>query len=158
MLYDPRDQSPAQGFAAAQAAASGLGLTLVAGELRDPRMGSSLVERATSVQGVLLIPGGAAFPAATDVIRAATTRRIPVVAASRREAALGAVATYGASDVDAARDAARLVDKILRGARAGDLPIERPTKLRLVINRKSARALGLALPDAVVLRADETID
>jgi putative ABC transport system substrate-binding protein len=158
VLYDPRDQSPAQGFAAARDAASKLGLTVVAGELGAAAEAAAVVERTPSVDGVLLIPGGAAFAAAADVIRAATSRRLPMVAASRREATLGALATYGASDVDAARDAARLVDKILRGARAGDLPIERPTRLRLVLNQKTARTLGLALPNALVLRADETIN
>jgi putative ABC transport system substrate-binding protein len=157
-LYDPRDQSPVQGLAAARTAASTVGLTVVAGELRGADAAATLVETTPSIDGVLLIPGGAAFPAAPGVIRAATARGLPVVAASRREVTLGALVGYGASDVDAARDAARLIDKVLRGARAGDLPIERPTKLRLAINRKTAKTLGLALPDALLLRADERVD
>jgi putative ABC transport system substrate-binding protein len=158
VVYDPRDQSPVQGLAAVRAAAPKVGLEIVAAELRDAKAAARVVERARSVDGVLLIPGGTAFPAAADIMRAASARRLAVVAAHRRDVTLGAVAAYGASDVDAARDAARLVDRILRGARAGDLPIERPTKLRLILSRKNARALGLSLPDAVVVRADETVD
>ena len=158
VLYDPRDPSPAQGFAAARDAGAKLGVSIVAGELRGADAGSVIVERAAGVDGVLLVPGGAEPTAAADAIRAATARRLPVVGASAREAALGALAAYGASDVDVAREAARLVDKILRGARAGDLPVERPTKLRLVINRKTVKALGLTPSEAILLRADEVLE
>jgi putative ABC transport system substrate-binding protein len=66
--------------------------------------------------------------------------------------------TYGASDADVAREAARLVAKILGGADAGELPVERPTKISLIINLKTAKALGLTVPPALLLRADHVID
>jgi putative ABC transport system substrate-binding protein len=66
--------------------------------------------------------------------------------------------TYGASDVDIARQAARVLDKILKGANAGDLPVERPTRLMLVINLKTATALGLTVPPALLLRADQILE
>ncbi len=83
---------------------------------------------------------------------------MPTIYAQRVYVEAGGLMSYGADLVDLARRAAVLVDKILKGASAGDLPIEQPTRFELVIRQGAARALGLALPRALLLRVDELID
>ena len=66
--------------------------------------------------------------------------------------------SYGVDLVDSFRGAATYVDRILRGAKPGDLPVQLPTKFEMVVNRKTAKALGLAIPPSILLRADEVIE
>jgi putative ABC transport system substrate-binding protein len=66
--------------------------------------------------------------------------------------------SYGFDQVDTWRQAASYVDRILRGAKPGDLPVQFPTKFEMVVNRKTATALGLAIPPSIMLRADEVIE
>ncbi len=87
----------------------------------------------------------------------AVKNRLPMMAESRDFADAGALMTYGPSLLDLWRRAATHVDKILRGAKPAELPVEQPTKFELVINLKTARALGLTIPESILLRADEVI-
>ena len=88
----------------------------------------------------------------------AARRRLPTIGAFRQSAETGFLLTYGVDLGDLLRRAAIYVDKILKGAKAGELPIEQPLKLELVINLKTAKALGLTIPPAVLLRADQVIE
>ena len=91
------------------------------------------------------------------IIALAAQARLPAVYGQRNSVEDGGFMSYGPSIVDAYRNAASFVERILKGAKPGDLPIEQPIKFELVINRKTAKALGLAIPQSLLLRADEII-
>ena len=91
------------------------------------------------------------------VLNLATNVRLPVFSYYREFVEAGGLMAYGASTAGMYRRAAYFVDRILRGAKPGDLPIEQPTKFELFINLKTAKALGVAIPQSFLLRADEVI-
>lgn len=158
VFYDPRDASPRQGVAAAREAASKLGITLVERETRSrEELTRGLETSLTTADALLGVPGGLVTDHYEEVIRAANAKRLPTMFHARTKATTEALASYGTSDVDIARQAARLVDKILKGTKAGDLPVERPMRLELVINLKTAKALGLTFQQSFLIRVDQVI-
>jgi len=84
--------------------------------------------------------------------------RLPTMHTQREAVELGGLMSYGPNNADLYRRAAEYVDKILRGAKPADLPVEQPTKFDLVINLTTAKALGLTIPESFLLRADEVIE
>jgi putative ABC transport system substrate-binding protein len=157
VLYDPRDASPRQSVTAAREAAAALGITVVEREARSEeeiRQGLAALDQ---VDALLGIPGGLTAGFSDEMIHAAHARRRPTIFHARTRTTMEALATYGTSDVSIARQAARLVEKILAGVPAGELPIERPMKLDLSINLKTAQALGLTIPPTLLFQADEVI-
>ncbi len=87
----------------------------------------------------------------------AVTNRLPTAQGLREYADAGGLISYGPSVAEEARRAAYFVDKILKGAKPADLPVEQPTKFELVINLKTAKTLGLTIPQSLLLRADELL-
>jgi putative ABC transport system substrate-binding protein len=104
-----------------------------------------------------MFPSAMFFNERRRVVGFARRHRLPSVYAGREFVELGGLISYGASIPDLFRRAATYVDKILKGAKPGDLPVEQPTKFELVINLKAARALGLTIPPSLLQRADEII-
>ena len=156
-LYDSRDPSPRQGIRAARQAAPNLGLTLVEREARSLDEFRRGIKAMDEADAYLSIPGG--FPTGyyDEITRMANSKRLPAIFHARMGSTREVLASYGASDAQVAHDAARLVDKIAEGAKTGELPVERPTKLDLVINLKTAKQIGLTIPPNVLARADRVI-
>jgi putative ABC transport system substrate-binding protein len=93
-----------------------------------------------------------------QIVDFAAKNRQPTMFMNRDYVAAGGLMSYAPDFSDAFRHAAKYVDKILKGARPGDLPVEQPTKFELVINLKTAKALGLTIPQSVLGRADQIIE
>jgi putative ABC transport system substrate-binding protein len=142
-----------------QAAAQGLGLEVVTLEFRRAEeIASALAALKGRAQAlyVALDPLVSAYRIRINTL--ALGARLPTLVPHREMVEVGGLVSYGPSQTDVFRRAADYVDKILRGARTGDLPIEQPTKFDLTINVTTAAALGLTVPDTVLARADEVIE
>ena len=117
---------------------------------------SAMIERAADA---LLVSSDSLFNAQRDrIVALAANGRIPAIYEFREFAEAGGLMSYGTSITNVYRRAATYVDKILKGAKPGDLPIEQPTQFELVINMKTAKALGIRIPQSILLRADRVIE
>jgi len=108
-------------------------------------------------EAIYVAAGPYLFADRHHLIEFAATNRLPTMFVDREYVAAGGLMSYGSNFTEQFRHAAEYVAKILKGARPGDLPVEQPTKFGLVINRKTAKALGLTIPQSLLLRADEII-
>jgi putative tryptophan/tyrosine transport system substrate-binding protein len=142
-----------------QATARALGLEVVTSEIRRVEDIAAAFEALKSRAEALYVCGDALL--VTNRIRINTfvlAARLPSVSGFREFVETGSLMSCGANNPGLFRRAADYVDKILRGAKPGDLPVEQPTKFDLVINLSTAKALGLAIPESFLLRADEVIE
>jgi ABC-type uncharacterized transport system substrate-binding protein len=141
-------------------AAQPLGIRLQPVEARGPEdFDRAFAEMAKKGAGaVVLLPTSVTATHSARLGDLALRRRLPAIAQVREFVMAGGLMAYSANTTEIARRAATLVDKILKGARPADLPVEQPTKFELLINLKTARALRLAIPQSVVVRTDELIE
>jgi putative ABC transport system substrate-binding protein len=107
---------------------------------------------------IVQTPNPALFANRSQIVAFAQRNRLPSMYGQKEFADAGGLITYGPNTADLFRRAATYVDKILKGAKPGDLPIEQPTKFELVINLKTAKALGLMIPPSLLQRADQVIE
>ena len=108
--------------------------------------------------GLVVMLDGFMIAHRAPIISAAARNNVPAVYYTSECAGDGGLLSYGVDQVDLHRRAATYVDRILRGAEPGDLPVQLPTKFEMVVNRRTATALGLAIPPSILLRADEVIE
>jgi putative ABC transport system substrate-binding protein len=108
--------------------------------------------------GLIVMPDVFMIVHRAPIISAVTRNNVPAVCANSQFVRDGALLSYGVDSVDIYRRAATYVDRILRGAKPGDLPVQFPTKFEMVLNLKTAKALGLAVPPSILLRATEVIE
>jgi putative ABC transport system substrate-binding protein len=160
VLWNPTSPFLRSYWSVAQAAAPALGVVLQSLEVQD----ASQYETAFNAIGrdradalVVLSDSFATFHRAR-IAELAAEHRLPVLYGHRQYVEAGGLMSYGPSLFDVYRRAAAYVDKILKGTRPADLPVEQPTKYELVINLKTAKALGLELPPTLLARADEVIE
>jgi putative ABC transport system substrate-binding protein len=108
--------------------------------------------------GMIVLPGSLTITHRTQIIALAAHHRLPTAYPFRYYPTAGGLISYGPDAVDQYRRAAGYVDRILKGEKPADLPVQAPTKYELVINLKTAKALGLDIPPAVLARADEALE
>ena len=146
-------------FAAIQSGAHSLGVELTPIGVRDAdEIERGVAEFARSGNGGLIVSAGGQGPHRNLIIALAARLRLPAIYPYRYYAVDGGLISYGPDTVDLFRRAAGYVDRILKGEKPADLPVQAPTKYQLVINVKTARALGLDVPPTLLARADEVIE
>jgi putative ABC transport system substrate-binding protein len=147
-------------FSAIQNAAQSLGLLVSPINVRDPReIERSVGAFASSPNGGLVVTQTASATVYRDVIIAVAARqKLPAVYGNRYDATAGGLISYAPDLVDQFRQTAGYVDRILKGAKPDEMPVQAPTKYALLVNLKTARALGLSVPPTLLARADEVIE
>jgi putative ABC transport system substrate-binding protein len=160
LLMNPANPSSARFLREAEAAAQALGVRLHTLEARNPQEIDSAFAALTSERAgaLLILPDGVFLSQRSQIAELAAKRRLPSMYLVREYAEAGGLMSYGANFLDLMRRAATFVDKILKGAKPADLPVAQPTKFELVINLRTAKAIGLTIPPSLLQRADQIID
>jgi len=160
VLRDPAVASGIGQFGAVQAVAPSLGVELSPVDVRDVgEIERAVTAFARSSNGGLIVTGSALALVHQDpIISLANRHRLPAVYWNRRFVTGGGLISYGPDTIDPFRRAAGYVDRILKGAKPADLPVQAPTKYELLINLKTAKTLGLEVPPPLLARADEVIE
>ena len=160
VLWNPANPSAAPQVKDTGAVARTFGLSVRSLELADVSQLDGAFAGAVQdqAQAVIVLSDGALYGRRVRIAELAAKHRLPCVAWTPEFAESGCLMTYGANVVEMHRRAAVLLDKVLRGASPGGLPVEQPTGFELVVNLKTAKALGLRIPSKVLARADRVIE
>ena len=159
-MRDPSVPGPGTMTKGLQSAAERAGLALVIIDVRtaeeiEPAFATAVRERATAM---ILAPTSMYATQATRIAELAQKHRIATAFQARRSVAAGGLVSYGADGIDGYSRTAVYVDKILRGAKPGDLPVEQADRFVTIINKSTAKALGITIPQSVLVRVDEVIE
>jgi putative ABC transport system substrate-binding protein len=161
VLRDPFVPAGSAGFAAIQTVAPSFGVELTPVGVRDAEeieQGITAFARGPSNGLIMVGPPSSALRHRDLIITLAARHRLPAVYSSIYFASSGGLISFGIDQIDQYRRAAGYVDRILKGEKPADLPVQAPVKYELVINLKTAKALGLEIPDTMLARADEVIE
>ncbi len=160
ILSNPANPSHALAITNVKAAAGSFGVQLQLLEAREPNQfdGAFAAMAKERVDALLVLPDGMFLLHRARLTDLAKKNRVPSMHGVREYVDAGGLMSYGPSTVTAWRRAAFFVDKIIKGAKPADLPVEQPTKFELVINLKTAKTLGLDMPASLLARADEVIE
>ncbi len=160
VLWNPQGTTSRLSWKELQLPARELGIQLHSAEVRSFSDFARALEDANAARAgaLALMPDPLLAANLKEVADLAVNNRLPSIFHLREFTDAGGLVAYGPDRSDMFRRAATYVDKILKGAKPGDLPIEQPTKFELVINLKTAKALGLTIPPSLLLRADQVIE
>ena len=160
ILSNPNNDDAAVAQAEAERAAAQLKLHVVVAKAKSPQEFPATFDAisAAKVDGMIVLGDAMLRLNRKPIVDFAAASRLPTVYAPRDFVESGGLIAYGVSIPNNFRRSATFIDKILRGAKPSDLPVEQPTRLSLIINLKAAKALNLTIPPSLVTRADEVIE
>ena len=160
VIWNPTNAGVRLQWPQAQEAAALLGMQLISIEVRTALDIASAFDAAKQqgADGVVVLPDPLTSSHRPAIVEQAAKARMPALYSYREYVDAGGLLAYGPNDRTLFRRVAVYVDKILKGAKPSDLPVEQPTKFELVVNLKTAKALGITVPTSILLRADEVIE
>jgi putative ABC transport system substrate-binding protein len=160
VLRDPNNAAGIGQFAVIQSVAPSVGIEVSPIDMREPDQIEPAIARFAqkSNGGIILTASGISGTNATLIIAAAARYKLPAVYIQRPFVAIGGLISYGPNFADQYRRAADYVDRILKGEKPADLPVQAPNKYELAINLKTAKALGLSVPQSLLARADAVVE
>ncbi len=160
VIWNPESPPSAAAFKETETAARALGVQLQSLEMRGPKDFEGAFKAANKgrVGALTVLSDSLMFAQRTRILELTAKHKLPTMHTQSLWVESGGLMSYGAHFPDLRRRAATYVDKILKGAKPADLPVEQPTKFELVINMKTAKALGITIPQSVLFRADHVIE
>jgi len=160
VIFDPKNPTSEKAVAVARDSAKRLGMRLRERHIRNSDEVVKALEALDhkTTDAILVVPDSLVVNSGEQIIEESRRKNLPVMFHEVTWVDRGGLASYGPSFVDLGRQAARYLDKIRKGANPGQLPVEQPTKFELVVNLKTAKALGIKVPQAILVQADRVIE